>query len=38
MMKQKKMSRSEEEHEFDNIYNCDADERYASVDSSIWYN
>jgi hypothetical protein len=38
MMKQKKMSHAEEEHEFDNVYNCDADERYAEVDSSIWYN
>lgn len=38
MVKQTKRSREHDDHEFDNVYNCDADERYADVDSSIWYN
>ena len=38
MVKHVKKSRTEDDYEFDNVYNCDADERYAGVDSSIWYN
>lgn len=38
MTKQRRTNRTKDEYEFDNVYNCDADERYADVDSSIWYN
>ncbi len=34
-----KQQKYEEEYELDNIYNCDADERYAyGAEPSIWYN
>ena len=28
----------EEEFDLDNMYNMDADENYATADTSIWYN
>ena len=38
MVKRVKKAHEQDDHEFDNVYNCDADERYDGVDSSIWYN
>ena len=38
MVKRVKKGHEQDDHEFDNVYNCDADERYDGVDSSIWYN
>ena len=35
---QSKMNYSQEDYEFNNVYDSDSDELYAQADSSCWYN